>query len=219
MPVQHGTAATGAPVIETPTMRVRPLAVAGAYAFTPRRFADRRGYFVSPFQEDAFHLAVGRRTLPVAQTNISRSDLGVVRGIHFTATPPGQAKYVSCIGGRSRDFVVDLRIGSPTFGQWDMVILDQEDCRAVYLPVGVGHAFAAEEPDTVMSYLVSSAYVPENELAVDVRDPVLGLPLPPGAEDRLSERDTVAPTLAEARAAGLLPTYEEAIRRERAQAG
>ncbi|WP_030544290.1 dTDP-4-dehydrorhamnose 3,5-epimerase family protein [Streptomyces albus] len=188
-------------------MEIRELAVEGAVEFTPRIFPDERGLFVSPFQQEAFEKAVGHRLLRVAQTNHSRSRRGVVRGVHFTATPPGTAKYVYCARGAALDIVVDIRVGSPTYGAWDAVRLDPVDFRAVYFPVGVGHAFVALEDDTVMSYMLTSGYVAENEHALSVLDPELGLPIPAGIEPVMSERDTVAPTLAEARAAGLLPDY------------
>ncbi|WPR54410.1 dTDP-4-dehydrorhamnose 3,5-epimerase [Streptomyces sp. S399] len=188
-------------------MRSRRLAVDGAIEFTPRVFPDERGLFVSPFQEAAFLEATGSPLFPVAQTNHSRSRRGVVRGVHFTATPPGTAKYVYCARGRALDIVVDIRIGSPTFGRWDAVLLDQRDFRSVYLPVGVGHAFVALEEDTVVSYLLSRAYVPEHELALSALDPALGLPIPDDTPPLLSDRDQAAPTLAEAGERGLLPDY------------
>lgn len=196
-------------------MEARKLAVEGALEFTPRVFSDERGLLVSPFQQAAFEEAKGAPLFPVAQSNHSRSRRGVVRGVHFTATPPGAAKYVSCAAGKALDIVVDLRTGSPTFGKWDATVLDQVDFRAVYLPVGVGHAFVALEDDTVMSYLLSTHYVPENELAVSALDPAIGLPLPDDVEAILSPRDTAAPTLAEAEDQGLLPGYEHSLQLEK----
>ncbi|MGE7437058.1 dTDP-4-dehydrorhamnose 3,5-epimerase family protein [Kitasatospora sp. NPDC001175] len=192
-------------------MQARPLAVDGAFEFIPRVFPDDRGLFVSPFQEAAFVEATGRPLFPVAQTNHSRSRRGVVRGVHFTTTPPGTAKYVHCARGAIIDIVVDIRVGSPTFGKWDSVRLDPEDFRSVYFPVGVGHAFVALEDHSVASYLLSSPYVAEHELALSVLDPELGLPIPTGLDPLLSDRDRKAPTLREALAAGLLPHYEECL--------
>ncbi|MQS38393.1 dTDP-4-dehydrorhamnose 3,5-epimerase family protein [Streptomyces katsurahamanus] len=188
-------------------MKARELAVEGALEFTPRVFPDERGLFISPFQEEAFTEAHGGPLFRVAQTNHSMSRRGVVRGVHFTATPPGTAKYVYCARGKALDIVVDIRVGSPTYGRWDSVLMDQRDHRATYLPVGVGHAFVALEDDTVMSYLLSESYRPENELALSVLDPALGLPVTGDAEPVLSERDRTAITLAEARRQGLLPEY------------
>ncbi|MFF7812424.1 dTDP-4-dehydrorhamnose 3,5-epimerase family protein [Streptomyces sp. NPDC007945] len=188
-------------------MRARALAVAGALEFTPTAYPDERGHFVSSFQGDAFTATHGAPLFPVAQASFSSSRRGVVRGVHFTAGPPGTAKYVTCPSGEALDIVVDIREGSPTFGRWDAVLLDQRDHRALYLPPGVGHAFVSLRDDTVMSYLLSAEYVAERELALSVLDPDLALPIPAGIDPVLSARDREAPTLAEARAAGLLPSY------------
>lgn len=192
----------------TATMGVRALDVEGAFEFTPRTFPDERGSFASPFQEEAFTEAVGGRLFPVAQMSHSRSRRGVVRGVHFTATPPGAAKYVCCPRGRALDIVVDIRVGSPTYGCWDSVVLDPQDLRAVFFPVGVGHAFVALEDDTVMSYVLSTAYAVENELAVSPLDPELGLPIPADLSPIMSERDWNAQTLSQARERGVLPSYD-----------
>ncbi|WP_328843056.1 dTDP-4-dehydrorhamnose 3,5-epimerase family protein [Streptomyces sp. NBC_00258] len=189
-------------------MRTRRLAVAGGFEFTPDIHTDARGLFVSPLQEEAFVEAVGERFV-TAQTNHSRSARGVLRGLHFTTTPPGQAKYVYCAQGRALDAVVDIRLGSPTFGKWDVVEVDAVSYRAVYVPDGVGHAFLALDDDTVMSYLVSSAYRADLEQAIDPLDPALGLPWPYDMRFLMSERDTGAIGVAEAQALGMLPRYED----------
>ncbi len=191
-------------------MRTRELAVTGAFEFTPQVYTDARGRFVSPLQEEPFLAAVGR-PFPVAQTNHSRSARGVLRGVHFTTTPPGQAKYVHCARGRALDVVVDLRVGSPTFGVWDQVDMDEESCRAAYYPEGVGHAFLALADDTVMSYLVTTGYRAELEQAVSPLDKELALPWPHDLTPLLSERDRIAPTLAEAAARGMLPRYADCV--------
>ncbi|GAA0639275.1 dTDP-4-dehydrorhamnose 3,5-epimerase [Kutzneria viridogrisea] len=187
-------------------MRVRRLAVDGAFEFTPDCHRDDRGLFVSPMQEESFVAATGHR-FRVAQINHSRSVRDVLRGLHYTATPPGQAKYVHCGHGRALDVVVDLRHGSPTFGACDVVELDTKSFRAVYLPVGVGHAFLSLSEDTVMCYLVTSDYRSELEHAINPLDPELALPWPSGVDFILSERDRTAPSLAEAR--DRLPRYAD----------
>lgn len=200
-------------------MQARKLAVEGAIEFTPRVFPDDRGLFVSPFQEEAFAEAHGSPLFPVAQTNHSMSKRGVVRGIHYTVTPPGIAKYVYCARGRALDIIVDIRVGSPTFGKWDAVLMDQRDFRTMYFPVGVGHAFVALEDDTVMSYMLSAGYVAQNELALSALDPALGLPIGTEVEPTLSERDQAAITLAEAERQGLLPDYATSVELERQLSG
>ena len=146
--------------------------------------------------------------MDVAQTVHSCSRLGTVRGVHYTRGPSGAAKYVHCAHGSALDIVVDLRRGSPTFGLWDTVTLDPSLNRSVHVPAGVGHAFVALEPDTVLTYLLSAPYTSETEAAVDVRDPRLGLPLTGGDTELMSDRDLRAPTLDEAVSGGLLPVYE-----------
>ncbi|MDN3262815.1 dTDP-4-dehydrorhamnose 3,5-epimerase family protein [Streptomyces sp. CSDS2] len=195
-------------------MEARKLAVEGALEFTSRTFSDDRGVFVAPFQREAFETARGGPLFAVAQGNHSLSRRGVVRGIHYTVAPPGAAKYVYCASGRCLDFTVDIRRGSPTYGKWDAVLLDQVGFRAVYLPVGVGHSFVALTDNTVMSYLISAPYVAERELAVSPLDPELGLPIPEDIDPILSERDAAAPTLAQAAERGLLPDYEHCLELE-----
>ena len=195
-------------------MDVRELAVPGAFEFTPRTFPDERGVFASPYQEAAFVKAVGH-PLRLAQTNHSRSRRGSVRGLHFADVPPGQAKYVYCPVGSLFDVVVDIRVGSPTFGTWDAVRLDPVEFRAVYVPEGVGHAFVALEDDTVISYLCSTPYNPPAEHGLSPMDPALGLPWPTDLEVLLSPKDQAAPTLAEAESSGLLPSYADCEARYR----
>ncbi|HEU4674409.1 MAG TPA: dTDP-4-dehydrorhamnose 3,5-epimerase, partial [Motilibacteraceae bacterium] len=136
---------------------------------------------------------------------------GVVRGVHFADVPPSQAKYVSCLSGAVLDVVVDIRVGSPTFGRWDAVRLDDVDHRALYLAEGLGHAFMALTDGAVVSYLCSAPYAPQREHGLHPLDPGLALPWPADVEPLLSPKDAAAPTLAEALAAGLLPTYEDCV--------
>jgi dTDP-4-dehydrorhamnose 3,5-epimerase len=187
-------------------MRSKALSIAGAWVFEPQSFGDGRGLFVAPYQEAAFVAAVGA-PVQLAQANHSVSRRGVIRGLHFADVPPGQAKYVYCPSGALLDVVVDIRIGSPTYGQHEAVLLDSESYRAVYLSEGLGHAFCALADNTVASYLCSTPYAPVIERTLSPLDPALALPWPSDITPILSERDAAAPTLAEAEAAGLLPCY------------
>jgi len=187
-------------------VQFRELAVPGVIEFTPLVFPDARGQFVAPFQETSFSKATGH-PLQLAQANHSVSRRGVIRGVHFSEVPPGQAKYVHCARGALLDVAVDVRLGSPTFGRWCSVLLDAKTYRAVYLAEGIGHAFAALTDDTVMSYLCSTEYDPAAEHTVHPLDPALCLPWPPDLEPVLSDKDRAAPTLAEAAAAGILPHW------------
>ena len=195
-------------------MTARRLAVKGAFEFCAPDFPDERGRFTTSLDQDAFVAAVGRPLFSVAQACMSTSRRGVFRGVHYTAAPPGRAKYLWCASGRCHDIVIDLRVGSPTFGQHETVTLDGDGRRALYLPIGVGHAFLALADNTVMSYLVSGGYVPEREHALDPYDPALGLDLPPASTLIRSARDRAAPRLAEAARRNLLPDYAECVRAE-----
>ncbi|MEV4753943.1 dTDP-4-dehydrorhamnose 3,5-epimerase [Micromonospora sp. NPDC049559] len=188
-------------------MKATELSISGAWEFVPQQFPDDRGNFLVWYDAEAFADALGFE-LNLAQTNHSVSRRGVVRGVHWADVPVGQAKYVYCPQGALLDIIVDLRVGSPTFGQHEVVRLDTIDYRAVYLAEGLGHAFVALEDDTVLSYLCSARYNPPKERIVNVRDEELALPIPEGITPMLSERDANGPTLAELRAAGLLPSYE-----------
>lgn len=189
-------------------MQVRELKISGAFEFVPSVFPDDRGLFVAPFQESAFLDAVGH-PLRVAQTNHSESRRGVVRGVHFADTPPGQAKYVHCPRGRLLDVVVDLRVGSPTFGEWDAVELSSDRFNSMYLAEGLGHALMALEDGTITAYMCSEGFNPKAERAVHPLS--LGLPWPADVTPLLSPKDTAAPTLEEARDAGLLPSYDDCV--------
>ncbi|MFD2765799.1 dTDP-4-dehydrorhamnose 3,5-epimerase family protein [Micromonospora eburnea] len=197
-------------------MEYRKLKVEGAVEFVPRLFPDARGQFAALYQESVFAEAAGRPFFPVAQTNCSVSQRGALRGIHFTATPPGSMKYVYCAHGSFIDMVVDLRVGSPTFGRWDAIHIDSRAPRAVFLPAGLGHAFLSLEDGTAVTYLCSEEYAAENEFGISALDPALGLPIPDDIEIILSERDRGAPSMAEARAQGLFPSYADCLKTERA---
>lgn len=188
-------------------MKSVELALPGVWTFEPDVFPDNRGTFAAPFQSAAFREALGF-DLTVAQTNQSVSARGVIRGIHYADVPPGQAKYVYCQRGSVLDVIVDIRVGSPTYGEHVVVGLDAASCRAVYIAEGLGHSFVALEDDTVVSYLCSTPYNPAAERGLSPFDPALALPWPAGIVPILSAKDEAAPTLAEGAAAGLLPTWD-----------
>jgi dTDP-4-dehydrorhamnose 3,5-epimerase len=164
----------------------------------------------APFAEHAGH------PFDLQQANLSVSAAGVVRGVHFADLPPGQAKYVTCARGAVLDVAVDLRVGSPTFGRWDTVLLDDTDRRAIYLAEGLGHAFMSLEDDSTVLYLCSSGYSPGREHGVHPLDAELAIEWPTRdragrpIEPQLSAKDLAAPTLAEAVATGLLPLWDVA---------
>ncbi|AJW78389.1 dTDP-4-dehydrorhamnose 3,5-epimerase family protein [Clavibacter michiganensis] len=190
-------------------MQIRELAVPDGYEITPVQRADDRGVFLEWYRFDELERVVGHR-LDLRQANMSVSKRGVVRGVHFADVPRGQAKYVKAVSGAVLDFVIDIRVGSPTFGQWDSVRLDTETHKAVYISEGLGHCFVALTDDAAVTYLVSDVYNPGAEHGIDPLDPEVGLVFPEEAgEPLLSPKDLEAPTLAEAAAAGLLPTWSD----------
>ncbi len=193
-------------------MKVRELAVPDSYVLDLVPHGDSRGRFTEWYRADVLADATGR-TLPLAQANHSVSARGVLRGVHVTQVPPGQAKYVYCPSGRGLDVVIDFRVGSPTFGVHDSVVLDSDEPRAVYLAEGLGHAFLSLADSSSITYLVSTGYSPDREFAVDPFDPALALPWPGDLEFELSDRDRAAPSLAEAQEQGLLPTLEQCTAR------
>jgi dTDP-4-dehydrorhamnose 3,5-epimerase len=190
-------------------VQIRELAVPDGYEITPVQRTDDRGVFLEWYRFDELERVVGH-PLDLRQANMSVSKRGVVRGVHFADVPRGQAKYVKAVSGAVLDFVIDIRVGSPTFGQWDSVRLDTETHRAVYISEGLGHCFVALTDDAAVTYLVSDVYNPSAEHGITPLDPDLGLAFPEEAgEALLSPKDLEAPTLAEAAAAGLLPTWSD----------
>jgi len=186
----------------------RELSVPGAWEITPQLHTDDRGLFFEWFTEASFREFTGHR-LDVRQVNCSVSADGVLRGLHFAQLPPSQAKYVTCLRGAVFDVVVDIRVGSPTFGTWDSVVLDDRTRRSVYIGEGLAHGFLALQDDSTVMYLCSAPYDPAREHTIRATDPALAIEWP-RTDHVLSGRDADAPTLAEVEAAGLLPTWEDA---------
>jgi len=187
----------------------RELSIPGAWEITPTLRPDPRGRFFEWFTDDEFTAMTGH-SLDLRQANVSVSAAGVLRGLHFAQLPPSQAKYVTCVRGAVFDVVVDVRVGSATFGQWDSVLLDDVDRRAIYLSEGLGHAFVALTDHATVSYLVSDVYSPTAEHGVNPLDPQIALRFPAEAGELiLSDKDADAPSLAEAEQRGLLPQWDQ----------
>ncbi|MBX3079031.1 MAG: dTDP-4-dehydrorhamnose 3,5-epimerase family protein [Cryobacterium sp.] len=190
-------------------MQIRELDIPDAFEITPVQHEDDRGVFLEWYRFDALEEKVGH-PLTLRQANISVSRKGVVRGIHFAQIPLGQAKYVTVTSGAVLDFVVDIRVGSPTFGRWDSVLLDTRDRRAVYVAEGLGHLALSLTDDATFTYLVSDVYQPQREHGISPLDPDIGLVFPDDAPELLlSPKDTQAPGLRDAQELGLLPTWEQ----------
>lgn len=188
-------------------MRWHELAVPGAWVISPELHADDRGALFEWFTDGEFGGTTGR-SFDLRQANFSISAAGVLRGLHFAELPPGQAKYVTCAQGAVFDVVVDIRVDSPTYGRWDSTLLDDVDRRTVFVSEGLAHGFLALQDDSTVIYLCSAPYTPDREHTISPFDPAIGIAWPlPESQLVLSERDATAPTLAEARAAGRLPSW------------
>ena len=190
-------------------MNIRGLSIQGAFEITPQVHQDERGGFWEWYRFDELEAVLGH-PLDLKQANGSVSKKGVLRGLHFADVYPGQAKYVSCVHGEVLDFIVDIRLGSPNFGQWDSVKLSSESRNAVYLAEGLGHAFLSLTEGATVNYLVSGVYNPSAEHGINPLDPTIDLVFPERAELILSLKDQEAPTLEEAKQMGILPSWEEA---------
>lgn len=191
-------------------MQIRELDIPDAFEITPVQHEDDRGVFLEWYRFDDLEEAVGH-PLTLRQANISVSRKGVVRGIHFAEIPLGQAKYVTVTSGAVLDFVIDIRVGSPTFGMWDSVLLDTTDRRAVYVAEGLGHLALSLTDDATFTYLVSDIYQPQREHGINPLDPEVGLVFPKDAPELvLSSKDTDAPGLLEAQELGILPSWDQA---------
>ena len=190
-------------------MKITPLSIEGAWEIVPVVHGDRRGRFVEWFRQDLFTEAVGRPML-LAQGNLSVSAKDVVRGVHFADVPPSQAKYVSCVRGAVLDVIVDLRVGSESFGAWEFVQLDDVNRSSVYVSEGLGHGFVALSDDATIHYCVSETYNPTAEHGIHPLDPDLGIDWPVEVPI-LSAKDEAAPSLEEALKSDLLPRYSDCV--------
>jgi dTDP-4-dehydrorhamnose 3,5-epimerase len=191
-------------------MTARELAIPGAWEIDPKRHTDDRGLLLEWFTQREFAGVTGHR-FDLHQANCSVSAAGVLRGLHFAQLPPSQAKFVTCVRGAVFDVVVDIRVGSPTYGRWDSVRLDDRGRRSVYVSEGLAHGFLALEDDSTVMYLCSAPYAPQREHTILATDPQLAIDWPTvgTAAPRMSGRDHDAPLLENVRAAGLLPTWEQ----------
>jgi dTDP-4-dehydrorhamnose 3,5-epimerase len=174
-----------------------PTRLDGLVLLAPPVFGDSRGFFLETFREDAW----AREGVegPFVQDNHSRSVRGTLRGIHFQ-THPGQGKLVRCARGRVWDVVVDLRAGSPTFGEWEAVELSEENAHQLWIPVGFGHGFCVLSDVADFVYKCTAYYDAATESGIRFDDPAVGIEWPISHEEAIySDRDRDAPSLAEVR--------------------
>jgi dTDP-4-dehydrorhamnose 3,5-epimerase len=188
-------------------MKAHPFKISGSWKIEFQKFDDNRGFFYESFKEEDFKNQIGRN-LNIKQSNTSSSSKGSVRGIHYALVPPSQAKLVQCQRGSIKDYVIDIRVGSPTFGQFEEIELNEKSASAVFIEEGLAHAFVALENQTVVTYFVTEKYNPEREKGINPFDKTLNVKWP-DIELILSEKDKQAISLEEAKNQGLLPTFDE----------
>lgn len=155
-------------------MTFTPLKIEGVWLHTPKIWPDDRGTFHEVFKLSLISEHLGRE-FQVKQVNQSTSAAGVIRGIHWTDSSEGQAKYVSCPKGALWDVVVDLRLKSATYGEWDARLLSEENGESLLISEGIGHAFLTLEEGTVANYLCSSEFNPASDKTMSPLDPLLAI--------------------------------------------
>jgi dTDP-4-dehydrorhamnose 3,5-epimerase len=188
-------------------MKVTPLKIDGSWIIELNKFEDGRGFFYESFREEIAKKYFGRE-FTIKQSNTSVSKKGSVRGIHYALVPPSQAKYVQCQKGSIVDYVIDIRVGSPTFSQFVEVELNATTPQAIFIEEGLAHAFVALEVETVVTYFVSENYNPEREKGINPFDSDLNIKWP-DINLELSEKDKLAISLKEAQVQNLLPIFDD----------
>lgn len=173
-------------------MSIETTSLPGVLIFTPRVFKDARGFFFESYK-DAVWRDAGIETVYV-QDNQSRSVRDTVRGLHFQVSPAGQVKLVRVVRGAVWDVAVDIRVGSPTFGQWLGVELSEDNFKQLYIPTGFAHGFCVLSDEADVLYKTSYVYSPAHEQGIAWNDPEIGIPWP-ASEPLLSDRDRAAQSL------------------------
>ena len=186
-------------------MKLTELTIPGAYVVESTVWGDDRGFFREWFKRGDFE-EIGVN-FPIHQANLSMSKRGVVRGLHYSIAPEGQAKLVTCAYGELDDVIVDIRVSSPTYGLVEVVHLAADKERSVLVPGGAAHGFCVTSELGALSYLLSSPFNPEKELEINPFDQVLNIPWPLSGGALTSEKDALAPTLMQRLWAGQLPHY------------
>ena len=188
-------------------MNVTPLKIDGSWIIDLNIFEDGRGFFYESFRSEIAKKYFGRE-FSIKQSNTSVSKKGSVRGIHYALVPPSQAKYVQCQKGSIVDYIIDIRVGSPTFSQFVEVDLSATNPQAIFIEEGLAHAFVALEDETVVTYFVSENYNPEREKGINPFDSDLNIKWP-NINLELSEKDKLAISLKEAQVQNLLPMFDD----------
>ena len=188
-------------------MGAKELKIKGSWEISLEQFIDNRGSFFESFRLNSLENIIGRK-FDVKQSNTSISRAGSIRGIHFAQVPPSQAKYIQCQKGSILDFVIDVRVGSPTFGQHVSIELNSKIPKAIFIEEGLAHAFIALEDDTIVTYFVNQYFNPTNEKAINPLDSEISINWG-NLKYLISEKDKNAKTLSEMQELGHLPIYED----------
>lgn len=180
--------------------------IKGVISFEYKKIYDFRGSFTEIFSQNLFQNN-GIEFFNLNQINLSVSKKNVFRGIHFSIAPEGQNKIVTCIDGSISDFVIDLRVGSPTFGKFDRFELNSTERKMIYVPSGCGHGFLANSGSNTVLYAQTSRYSPKEEFSLNCFDRELNLNLQKSEQIILSKRDESAPYLSDLIKMQILPKY------------
>jgi dTDP-4-dehydrorhamnose 3,5-epimerase len=186
-------------------MRLIPLGIDGAWIAESPVWKDDRGFFREWFKSEAIKREIGR-DFRIQQANTSLSTLGTLRGIHYSTAPLGQAKWITCVAGSIKDVIVDIRPESKTFSKWIEVNLGGDEGKAIFVSEGLGHGYLALEDNTVVTYLTSTPFSPNDEFAINPLDEKIGINWGMDSSAlKISEKDMNAPSLAERLTEGKLP--------------
>lgn len=186
-------------------MKLTPLGIEGAWLAESPVWSDERGFFREWFKIDSVNEVVGSN-FNVQQANISSSVKGTLRGIHYSLTEKGQAKWVTCISGLIKDVIVDIRPNSKTFGKWIEVELSETSGNSILIGQGLGHGFVSLAQESIVAYLVSSPFSPTEEYEINPLDLAIGINWGLSSKElKISNKDKNAPTLEERRTEGKLP--------------
>jgi dTDP-4-dehydrorhamnose 3,5-epimerase len=190
---------------EESTVNVKELSIPGLFLLESPVWGDDRGFFREWFKAGDFDEA--GVSFQARQANLSMSTKNVVRGLHYSLADEGQAKVVTCAHGELDDVIVDIRVGSPTFGAVEFVHLSSDGDRSVLLPEGVAHGFCVTSDVAALTYLLSSPFNASAELEINPFDVALHVAWTVTGDPIVSEKDRTAPSLDERRLANELPLY------------
>lgn len=175
-------------------MNIIETKIPGLLIIEPKVFGDERGFFMESYNKKRYQEA--GVNVEFVQDNLSQSKRGVLRGLHYQAPPFGQGKLVTVIKGAVLDVAVDIREGSPTYGQYEMIELTGDNKKQFWIPEGFAHGFLTLEDDTVFAYKCTNVYSPEHDRGVKFDDPAIGIEWPEMGELTVSEKDQKQPLLA-----------------------